>query len=68
MHTILKTETVYFGDGHLWRPEVAAVQILSHYLSVYNTPSSGVTSVVRHVPNQMLGRPLLRLVSTFKIL
>jgi hypothetical protein len=68
MHTILKIETVYFWDGHLWRPEVAVIQIPSHYLSIYNTPSSGFTSVVRHVPNQMLGRPLLPLFFTFKIL
>jgi hypothetical protein len=67
MHIILKTETVYFGDGHLWRPEVAVIQIPSHYLSVYNTPSPGVTNVVRHEPNQMLGRPLLHLFFTFKI-
>lgn len=34
--------SVQFGDGHLWRPEVAVFQIQSHYLSVCNTPSSGV--------------------------
>jgi hypothetical protein len=68
MHTVLKIETVYFGDGYLWRPEVAVVQILPHYLFVCNTPGSGVTSVVRHVPKQMLGRPILSLFFTFKIL
>lgn len=68
MHTILETETVCFGDGHVERPKVAVNQIPSHYLSVYNTPSSGVTCVVRHIPNQMFGRPLLHLFLTFKIL
>jgi len=39
MHTVLKIETVYFGDGHSWRLAVAVVHIPSHYLSVYEGQS-----------------------------
>jgi hypothetical protein len=44
MHTILKTESILGMDAYE-RPEVTVIQIPAHYLSVYSTPSSGVSSV-----------------------